>query len=290
MFQRALICTDFTDGIQRLAKFAPSLAAGGFQSLTFFHNVAVDTEREIPHIDPEVVAERKQRILDLLRGVPDTVEVSVDVQTGRASDNILKLAKKCQADVIFLGSPTRTMLEEKLFGSTTSWLSEKTQVPMLILRPQLISTYTTEELELRCNHLFRYLLIPYDGTQGGKNIINYIRNQVSNNPASVLERVRLLWVIDENIRRELQGDHPVAQAEEDLAQVQSELADLGLVVNTSVVEGDPMEQIMAAAEAHDIGAIAACSRGTSGLMKWSTPSFAREILRRSWHPVLFFPS
>lgn len=70
MFQRALICTDFTDGIQRLAKFAPSLAAGGFQSLTFFHNVAVDAEREIPHIDPEVLAERKQRILDLLRGCP----------------------------------------------------------------------------------------------------------------------------------------------------------------------------------------------------------------------------
>lgn len=290
MFQRALICTDFTDGIQRLAKFAPSLAAGGFQSLTFFHNVAVDAEREIPHIDPEVLAERKQRILDLLRGVPDTVEVSVEVQVGRASDNILKLAKKRQADVIFLGSPTRTMLEEKLFGSTTSWLAEKTQVPMLILRPQLISTYTTEELELRCNHLFRYLLVPYDGTQGGKNVINYIRRQVSNNPASVLERVRLLWVIDENIRRELQGDRPQAQAQEALAEVQSELADLGLVVSTSVVEGNPMEQIMAAAEIHDIGAIAACSRGAGGFIKWSTPSFAREILRRSWHPVLFFPS
>lgn len=290
MFQRALICTDFTDGMQRLAQFVPSLATGGFRSLTFFHNVAVDTEREIPRMEPEALAEPKQRILDLLREVPDTIEVSVEVQMGRASDNILKLAKQCEADVIFLGAPTRTMLEEKLFGSTTVQLSEKTQVPLLILRPQLISTYTTEELELRCNHLFRYLLVPYDGSQGGKTIVDHIRQQISNNPASVLERVRLLWVIDDSIRRELQGDHPVQQAQAELEQVQAELADLGLVVSTSVVEGDPMEQIMTAAEMHDIGAIAACSRGLGGFMKWSAPSLTREILRRSWHPVLFFPS
>ena len=55
MFQRALICTDFTDGMYRLAQFVPALAAGGLKSFMFFHNVPMETEREIPRVDPAPV-------------------------------------------------------------------------------------------------------------------------------------------------------------------------------------------------------------------------------------------
>ncbi len=290
MFQRALICTDFTDGIYRLAQFVPSLVAGGFKSLVFFHNVSVDSEREIPRDSPELLEKTRQRLQTLLRDVPDGIDVTVEVQMGRASESILRLAKKHQSDVIFLGSPTRTLLEEKLFGSTTAGLAEKTTIPIIILRPQLVSTYTTAELKLRCAHLFRYLLVPYDGTQGGKNLIKKIHQQVKTNPNSVLERVRLLWVIDKTMRRELRGDNPMKQAEQELDQLQAELAALNLVVNTTIVEGSPLAEILKAAEMHDIGAIATCSSNLGGILKWSAPSFTREILRSSWHPVLFFPS
>jgi nucleotide-binding universal stress UspA family protein len=290
MFQRALICTDFTDGISRLAQFVPSLVAGGFESLIFFHNVAVESEREIPRIEPEAVEAPKQKLKQLIREVPEGIEAKVEVQVGRPSDNILRMAKQYGSDVIFLGTPTRTLLEEKLFGSTTVRLSERTDIPLLILRPQLISTYTTAELELRCEHLFRYLLVPYDGTKGSDHLVEQIKQQVSHNPNSVLERIRLLWVIDESIRRELQGDEPIKQAQQSLDKVQTDLAALNLVVNTNIVEGDPLEEIMKTAENHDIGTIATCSRGIGGIMKWSAPSLTREILRRSWHPVLFFPS
>ncbi|MFQ4135591.1 universal stress protein [Nodosilinea sp. PGN35] len=290
MFQRALICTDFTDGLYRLAQFVPSLAAGGFKSLVFFHNVSVDGEWEIPPGSPELLEEPRQRLQALLRDVPDDIDVTVEVQMGRASESILRLAKQHRADVIFLGSPTRTLLEEKLFGSTTARLAEKSAVPIVILRPQLVSTYTTAELELRCAHLFRYLLVPYDGTEGGKNLLKKLRQQVKNNPHSVLERVRLLWVIDANVRRKLQGDNPIKQAEQELDQLQADLAALNLVVNTTIVEGNPLEKILKTAEVHDIGAIAACSSNAGGILKWSAPSLTREILRGSWHPVLFFPA
>ncbi|HSM80595.1 MAG TPA: universal stress protein [Nodosilinea sp.] len=290
MFQRALICTDFTDGIYRLAQFVPSLAAGGFKSLVFFHNVSLESGPEIPRENPELLEPYRQRLKELLREVPEGVDVTIEVQMGRPSDSILRLAKQHRSEVIFLGTPARTLLEEKLFGSTTASLAEKTGIPLAILRPQLVSTYTTAELELRCAHLFRYLLVPYDGTAGGKNLIQHIHRQVKGNPDSVLERVRLLWVIDDNVRRELHGDHPIQQAEQELDKLQAELAALNLVVNTTIVEGSPLEEIMKAAEVHDVGAIAACSRGIGGILKWSAPSLTREILRCSWHPVLYFPS
>jgi nucleotide-binding universal stress UspA family protein len=290
MFQRALICTDFTDGMYRLAQFVPALAAGGLKSLMFFHNVPVETEREIPRIDPSQLDIPRQKLTNLLREVPDGVDVSVEVQMGRASDNILRLAKQFQADIIFLGTPTRTLLEEKLFGSTTVRITEKTDIPVLILRPQLISTYTTAELELRCNALFRYLLVPYDGSKGGQRLVEQLQQRVTNNPDSVLERVRLAWVIDDGLRQELIGEEAsIQQAEEQLDVIQSQLAGLNLVVSTGVAEGDPLEEILKMAEIHDISAIATCSSG-NGFLKWSTSSLTQEILRRSWHPVLFFPS
>ncbi len=289
MFQRALICTDFTDGMYRLAQFIPSLMAGGFKAITFFHNVPVETEREIPRIDPSLLDQPRQKLTELLRAVPEGIEVSVEVQMGRASDNILRLAKQFQADIIFLGTPTRTLLEEKIFGSTMVRISEKTDIPLLILRPQLISTYTTEELELRCAHLFRYLLMTYDGSKGGNLLVKKIQERIAQNPYSILERVRLVWVLTDSMRQELLGNVPMQEAEEKLDQIQAGLAGLNLVVNTNVVEGDPLEEILKMAETHDIGAIATCSGG-GGFLKWSAPSLTREILRRCWHPVLFFPS
>lgn len=289
MFQRALICTDFTDGMYRLAQFIPSLVAGGVEALTFFHNVPVETEREIPRVDPSLLEEPRQKLTELLREIPDGVEVTVEVQMGRASDNILRFAKQFKADIIFLGAPTRTLLEEKIFGSTTVRISEKTEIPLLILRPQLVTTYTTEELKLRCAHLFRYLLLPYDGSKGGNRLVEQIQQRVTQNPHSTLERVRLVWVLSDSMRQELLGDAPMKQAQEKLDQIQENLAELNLVVNTTVVEGDPLEEILKMAEVHDIGAIATCS-GRGGFLKWSAPSLTREILRQCWHPVLFFPS
>lgn len=290
MFQRALVCTDFSDGVFRLAQFIPSLAIGGFKQLVFFHNLPIAEDREIPREDPEAIQAVRDRFAALLREVPSDVEVNVEVLFGRPSDNILRLAKAYESDVIILGGQTRTLLEEKLFGSTTVKVSEKTHIPLLVLRPQLISTYTTKELDLRCRHLLQYLLIPYDGTRGADYLLSRIKAQVEANPSSVLERCRLLWVLDENVRQELLGDQPLETAKQRLQEVQADLASLNLVVNTDVIKGDPLQEILAAAERHDIGAIATCSRGIGGFMKWTAPSLTREILRRSWHPILYFPS
>lgn len=132
--------------------------------------------------------------------------------------------------------------------------------------------------------------MPYDGSRGGQRLIERIQQRVTDNPDSVLERVRLVWVINDGLRQELMGEEAaIQQAEEQLDLLQSRLADLNLVVSTDVAAGDPLEKILKMAETHDISAIATCSGG-GGFLKWSAPSLTKEILRRSWHPVLFFPS
>jgi len=289
MFHQALISTDFEDGLYRLGYAIPSLAESGFTDITFFHSVPVETDRSVPKVDEEAVHLARERLEDIIHQAPAGIDVKVVVNGGRASSNILQQIKASGCEVVFLGMPTRNILSERLFGSTTMKLVEQTPVPMLIMRPQLISTFTTQELSLRCRNLFRYLLIPYDGTAGSNEFLETLKARIQNNPPSADHRYWLLWVVEDNIRRELQSDRPLVEAQEQLEQAANTLRELNLKVETVVVEGDPLEEILRAADRYDIGAIATSSRGIGGLLRWSVPSLTREILRHSWHPVLYFP-
>lgn len=289
MFHKALISTDFEDGLYRLACVIPGLVEGGITQITFFHNVAVQTDRSVPRVDEEGMEAARKRFEKLAQNVPEGVQVTIDVTCGRPSDNILKQIDASGCELLFLGTPTRNLLSEKLFGSTTAKLIERTSVPMMIMRPQLVSTYTTEELSIRCRNLLHYLLIPYDGTKGSQDFLEVIKARIRQNPPPAAHKYWLLWVVDENIRRELRGDHPMQDAQERLHEAADTLREMDVTVETMVVEGDPLKEILRAANRHDIGAIATSSRGIGGFLRWSVPSLTREILRQSWHPVLYFP-
>ena len=287
MFKRPLICTDFSDYLHRLANFVPSLAAGGMQQITFLHVASLWEEGEIPREDTEKVNQARDRLGVALEQVPDGIEVKVEVLSGRASDTILKVAKAQQADVIILGTPTRSLLSEKLFGSTTVGLAQRTTTPLLVLRPQLISTYTSEELDLRCRHLFRYLLLPYDGSDPAKYLVKQIEQRCQGQQA--LEQCLLCWVVSDSGRRELRKLSSNQEVAELLAAPQAALAQHNLQVHTEIRSGNPVIETLEAAVMFDITAIAVSSGSLGRLIEWSAPSFTGEMLRRSWHPVLFFP-
>ncbi|MEM6840295.1 MAG: universal stress protein [Cyanobacteria bacterium P01_C01_bin.120] len=289
MFQKALICTDFEDGLYRLGSVIPSFIENGCTDITFFHNVPVEDDRSVPKVDEQGLADARKRLENNLNEIPEGADVKIEIGCGKASSNILQKIKQSESEVVFLGMPTRNILSEKLFGSTTMRLVEQTPAPMMILRPQLVSTFTTEELSIRCRNLFRYLLIPYDGTPGSDDFLAMLKERVQSNPPPENHQYWLVWVIDDNIRRELQGDNPMEAARSRLYQVAETLRALQLNVETLVVEGNPLQEILRAADQYDIGAIAMSSSGMGGLLRWSVPSFTREILRNSWHPVLYFP-
>ncbi len=289
MFQRCLICTDFSDGLYRLVEFVPSLAAGGIRQIIFLYSVPLWEGGEIPRVDNEAIAQARDRFNAGLKNVPEGVEVHIEVPSGRPLENIPKVAKSYNADIILTGMPIRSLLQEKLFGSTTAGLARDCMRPLLILRPQLISTYTCEELDLRCQHLFQYLLIPYNGSNASKYLVQKIKEYAQNRPDNSLKQCMLLWVVDEGGRREVPKDHQLQEAQEKLEPVKAELEALGLQVNTEVRLGNPYLEILDAALGFDISAIAISSDNLGKLIEWPVRSFAGELMRRSWHPILFFP-
>lgn len=288
MFLRVLICTDLTDGLQRFLQVVPALAAGGIQSITVLHTLPLPNE-QIPRPDVEKTREVRDRLQSLLSEVPDGMEVNLEVTSGKAIDTILAAVKTHRADLLIMGMPSRSMLNEKLFGSTTMGVCQRLTIPLLTFRPELVATLTSEELDLRCRHLFQQVLIPYDGSAAGNYLVQQVKQTFQTVPVSSLKYCYLYTVVDEVSRNELLRESNLKTAQQQLEPARAELAGLGIQVSAEVRQGNAVVQVLAAAQEEGVSAIALASDSLGKLREWSSPSFAGEILRRSWHPVLYFP-
>ena len=294
MFHRILITTDFSDGLHRLVNFIPELAQSGLQQIVFLHCVPFLDDRNIPQVDETKQATAKAKLEQALANCPSHIDVHIELPTcsssaGARAKAILAAAKKHQSELIMVGTSLNNLLNEKLFGSTTSELAQKATVPLLSLRPQLVSAYTEEEMALRCQHLLRYLLIPYDGSKSAQHVIDYVAIQAKNRPPQSLEACMLCWVLEKTGRKEVSLLPKVEDCAQSLQTQQQQLEKLDLQVNIDVRQGNAIAEIQTVALDFDISAIVVSSKHFGRLRELSIPSFAGEMVRRSWHPILFIP-
>ena len=289
MFQSCLICTDFTDGLYRLTDCVPNLAQSGLKKIVFLHSVPLWSEGEVPRIDEEKIDEAKKKLQKAVDNAPDNVDVQVEVLSGKPLDTIPRALKKHQIDVIMMGSPIKTLAQEKVFGSTSAGLAKLTNQPLNIIRPELITTYTLEELDLRCRHLWRYLLIPYNDSKTARYLIEEIKKYAQDRPEDSLKQCMLITVIDDSGRRaSLVAEQKIKDAEASLEKVKAELEALDIEVNTLVKQGNPLKEIALAALDYDISAIAIANDYENSIIKWTVRCFANDMMRSSWFPVLLF--
>jgi nucleotide-binding universal stress UspA family protein len=290
MFQRVLICTDFSDGLHRLRHFVSSLALTGMKQIVFLHAVPLSERGIIPQVDSEKIEQAQTRLAEAVGESPTDVEVKIEVQSGKAVDTILKVAQTYRSQLIILGSQSRSLFTEKLVGSTMANLSRRTPIPLLVMRPQLIYAYTSEELILRCQHLFRSLLLPYNGTQVADYLVQEVKQLAQQQSGRYLQQCKLCWVLEDTGRREIPKKILPQQAEQTLSQIKADLEGINLQVEIEVREGYSVTEVLEAAAMGDISAIAVSSGTIGKLQEWLVSSFAAELLRFSWYPILFFPN
>ena len=288
MFQSCLICTDFTDGLHRLVDSVPYLAQCGLKKIIFFHSVPLWEEGEVPRVDEEKVDAAKQKLSKAVENVPQGIEVSVEVLSGKPLDTIPRVLKSHSIDVILTGTPIRSLAKEKFFGSTSRGLAKITEQPLNVIRPELITTYTQEELALRCQHLWRHLLIPYNDSQTARYLIEQIKKYAQDRPRNSLQQCTLISVIDSSGRKSLLVEQRTKEAEEQLAAVKADLEQLDLEVDTLVKQGNPLQETLAVALDYDISAIAIATDYRTNFLEWTVRSYANDMLRSSWFPVLLF--
>ena len=288
MFKSCLVCTDFTDGLYRFIDCVPDLAQCGLNKIVFFHSVPLWEEGEVPRIDEEKVSRAKQRLQKATENVPEGVSLEIEVLSGKPLDTIPRVLKAHPVDVIMTGTPIRSLLEEKFFGSTSAGLAKITSKPLNIIRPELITTYTREELALRCQHLWRYLLIPYNDSKTARYLIEEIKKYAKDRPDNSLKQCMLMTVVDDCGRKSVLAEERRKEATSQLESVKKELEELDIEVNTLVKTGNPLQEITTAALDFDISAIAIATDYRNSLLQWTVRSFANDLMRSSWFPVLLF--
>lgn len=269
MFQRPLICTDFTDSLQRLTQFIPDLTAGGATQIVFLHVVPLIENSGVPRPDTEKMNRAEEKLAVALEHVPAGVEVKVEVKAGRAVDAMLQAAKTYRADVLILGTQNRNLLTEKLFGSTTIALAKQLTLPLFTLRPQLISTYTSEELSLRCQHLFRDLLLPYDDSEASKFTVEQVKRLAQANPNHGVRNCVLCRVIEEGGRLKWSAQEEQEFVAQKLEPIRADFQGLGINIKIEVRRGNPITELLTAAQECDISAIAISSNNVNPLLEWT---------------------
>jgi nucleotide-binding universal stress UspA family protein len=290
MIRRLLISTSLADSLHRFAYCLPSFVDAGFQSVTVLHCIPLRVDHGIPHTDDVKVSAARDRLNASVADSPANLSIEIRVETGSPCDRIAAVAHEVRADLVIVGTAHRTLLDEKLFGSTTAKLAQNLHCPLLIVRPQLIAAYTLEELRLRARHLLQSLLIPFDGSTSSQGLIHYLEEVIKSQPHPLLESCFLCWVAEKVSRRgaTLQSTH--LPNETLLNTAQKRLTNQGVTVKTLLREGNPLTELETIASEENISAIAMASEHFGKFWEWSVPSLAGELLRRSWHPIFYLPT
>ncbi|XPM56880.2 MAG: universal stress protein [Leptolyngbya sp. IPPAS B-1204] len=132
--------------------------------------------------------------------------------------------------------------------------------------------------------------MPYDGGKAAEYLLAQVKKYAERRPPSSLQECLLFHVIEDSDRIEkLLLENRIKEAEARLATAKTDLESTGLQVNTKIVLGEPIPETLKAALEYDITAIATASATMGKFAEWSGPSFTGELIRRSWHPILFFP-
>lgn len=288
MFRRILVSTDLADGLHRLGQFLPSLAASGVEQIVFLHCVPFWTKGQLPRENKEKIQQARDRLSPITENIPNGMEVAIEIKSGPPVDRILRVAQTYKSELILLGSEPKTLLSDQIFGSTAIDLSARSQIPLMTFPSALLSAFTTEEFDLRCRHLFRYVGIPYDDVDASKQLLAEFKRYAQNRPANSLQRCMLAWIIDAGILPEVPKDSLLQEAHQKLAAIKTELEALDLQVDIEVRLGEPVPDILEIARMTDICAIALGGKNLGSSWDWLR-NFTREILRRSCEPVIFFP-
>lgn len=135
-----------------------------------------------------------------------------------------------------------------------------------------MSTYTEEELDLRCRHLLRYLLIAYDDSKTARSLVQQITQVARDRPENSLESCLLAWAIESKHRREIPQSQTLEDAQTVLAAVKQDLEQLNLTVATEVRQQERLQAMMSLAMEYDISAIAVNSPSIPRLLEWSRPT------------------
>ncbi len=137
-----LVAIDFTEANKSVLKYAKKMAKEFHSTITIIHSESIQLFLDSYEINVmpsvEIIETQKKIIEDRLNQIEkefdnENIKVKTILLEGATVKNILREAKKCEADLIITGSHKHGRFYNLLIGSTTNSLIKNSSIPILII-------------------------------------------------------------------------------------------------------------------------------------------------------------
>lgn len=211
------------------------------------------------------------------------VDASTEVRDGDPAREILEVAGEWGADLILVGSQGLTGLERFFLGSVARNVAKHSRLPVLVARAPAVALAQVLVATDGSDHATH--AVTFAGRLPTPLVSHFVATHVTRPYApfpGLLPTDRPEF--DEAVR-EVNRQH-LAQAEVLVAEAASQLTAAGKVASSQVLEGDPADELIKAAQQAGADLIIAGARGVSLLEGLMVGSVADRLLKDATCSVL----
>jgi nucleotide-binding universal stress UspA family protein len=202
------------------------------------------------------------------------------VRAGGAAATILRAARELDVSLIVLSTHGRTGLRRLLMGSVAETVLRSSPAPVFLIRsfPPPLNGPSRGRIESTPIH---NVLVPLDGSDHSRRVLPLVLDLARPLDA----RVTLLYV------NEPPGPNPHwLIPSRPLEDAERELREHAVPVTSSLREGRPAEQILAACRSNAADLLVMATHGRSGPVRWLFGSVTESVLRSAEIPMLVVPA
>jgi len=231
------------------------------------------------------VLEDARRVVDEARArlAPRGFDIETDVVIGSPKDEILRIAREWNADLVVLGARGLGRIKRFLLGSVSLAVARHVTCPVLVVkgRPRKLGS----------------VLVGMDGSENSFQALRFLLSlslarQTKLRLLSVVEPIRYPASAPGAVRghlirmlREIENERR-GELEKVLEKAAAELGSSLTRVTRSTPTGNPADVIVAAAAAHDADLVVVGARGLGGMTRLLLGSVSEKVLRYARCPVL----
>jgi nucleotide-binding universal stress UspA family protein len=283
MFAHALVAVDLAPSGDLLVGCAPRIGALGVRRLTLLHvaPVGYPMAGAVAHLDE--YREALEALADDLRR--RGFDVATDVRPGNPPREILRAADDAGADLVLIGSRSRSRLREAFVGSVTLKVVQESHIPVLFLRIEPDGGGTEAPLAVFCCPMDGPILLATDfspASERAASVAAALAREGEGRPLTLLHAT--------GGGAPGSGATPVSGEKDPLEVLAAKLREAGVAaVETRYAEGEPAEAIVTAATGDDAPLLVMGCRGMGVVRRVALGSVSRDVIGRIRSPVLLVP-
>jgi len=281
MFEKVLFPTDFSGYAQKTLECIGEIP--GVKEVMLLHVVDATHASKLgwthePHVEDARL--RLQEAKEHLESLGLKVKTKVDVITeGDVAHAILDAADKEKVSLIVIGARGRSVVGELLLGGVSLNILRLAKTHVLIMRYKLAESLEGMRFEKFCPRIFSKVLCTTDLSQPSLDAVSFVKNLKG------IDEVVLVHVVTKGETHE-EIEANVSEAKKRLEDIRKEFISAGLKAKAHVHVGNPVEEIVAAAEEEDVSLIAMSTRGDGWFRELLLGSTTYDVARNVKRPAL----